>query len=277
MTSNFNINSEGMFLTPEQLIKNCPVAFLSHKTNPDLSEKYTQVNTETIIEDLSKLGWYPVEASMRKRRNQETIFSKHMITFQNPDLVIKGDNGDDVYPRILLTNSHDGYNSFRFNAGLFRLVCSNGLVVYTKKFADFKIRHIGYTFEELQTLISSAVENIPQQVQMINQMQEVILPEEKQQELAVNALRIRAGVKPEEEYDVDDQTIQDMLIPLREADKGEDLWRIFNILQEKVIRGGFQAAINGKKVRTLKPIKGFESDLRINKQLFELASSLIPA
>ena len=36
---------------------------------------------------------------------------------------------DTVYPQILLTNSHDGKNAFTFTAGLFRLICENGLVI----------------------------------------------------------------------------------------------------------------------------------------------------
>ena len=40
--------------------------------------------------------------------------------------------------------SSDGKNAFTFRAGLFRLVCENGLVISTQDFADLKIRHFGY-------------------------------------------------------------------------------------------------------------------------------------
>ena len=36
---------------------------------------------------------------------------------------------DTVFPQILLTNSHDGKNAFTFTAGLFRMICENGLVL----------------------------------------------------------------------------------------------------------------------------------------------------
>jgi hypothetical protein len=48
-------------------------------------------------------------------------------------------------------------NAFTFTAGLFRLICSNGLVIADEKFEDVKMRHMGYTFEELQELIKSMV------------------------------------------------------------------------------------------------------------------------
>ena len=45
------------------------------------------------------------------------------------DIMITGKDGDDAYPQILLTNSRDGKAAFNFRVGIFRLVCSNGLVV----------------------------------------------------------------------------------------------------------------------------------------------------
>ena len=102
------------YLTKDQIRQLCPVAFATEPTNPDVSKKYLHVNTETIIDDLDKLGWKPVGATMRKSKGKETIFSKHMISFQNPDIMIKGDDGDDAFPRIIMTNSHDGFNAFQF-------------------------------------------------------------------------------------------------------------------------------------------------------------------
>ncbi len=53
--------------------------------------------------------------------------------------MIKGANGDDAQPQILLTNSHDGKAAFNFRVGIFRLVCSNGLVISD---ADFGVMSI---------------------------------------------------------------------------------------------------------------------------------------
>jgi hypothetical protein len=53
------------------------LVFAEAPTNPDVSDKYLFVNTETIIDDLEKLGWLPVQAAQRKARKEEgTIFSK---------------------------------------------------------------------------------------------------------------------------------------------------------------------------------------------------------
>ena len=266
-------NNYDSYLTKEQIKEQAPLVFASAPTNPEVSGKYLFVNTETIIDDLAKLNWFPVQVAQRKGRKKEgTIFSKHMVAFQNPDIKITGSDGDEAYPRILLTNSHDGMQSFRFSVGIFRLVCSNGLVVADEKFNDFRIKHKGYTFDELRDVVSQAVKDLPNKVEVMNQMRNRILTEEEKQNLAIDALLIRAGVKT---LNYDQETINDILEPKRREDQGNDLWRVFNVVQEKIINGDFHAALVGAKVRKVRKIKSFEKDIQVNKDLFKLATSLI--
>jgi len=261
------------YLTKDQIRNSSPLVFADAPTNPDVSKKYLFVNTETIIDDLEKLGWLPVQAAQRKSRKEGgTIFSKHMVAFQNPEIKITSADGDDAYPRILLTNSHDGMQAFKFSVGIFRLVCSNGLVVADEQFSDFKIKHKGYTFGELRNVVRQAVEDLPNRVQVMNDMKNRILTEDEKRKMALDAMLIRAGVK---ELQYDEETITDILDPKREADKGDDLWRVFNVIQEKVTQGDFHAALTGAKVRKVRKIKSFEKDMKVNKELFKLATALV--
>ena len=268
------------YLTKEQIKNSAPLIFAEAPTNPDVSDKYLFVNTETIIDDLAKLNWFPVQAAQRKARKKEgTIFSKHMVAFQNPDIKITSKDGDDAFPRILLTNSHDGMQAFKFSVGIFRLVCSNGLVVADEQFSDFKIKHKGYTFGELRNVVKQAVADLPNKVQVMNDMKNRTLTQEEKNKLALDAMLIRAGIQPNsdkaKEFEYDAETIEDILEPKREADKGNDLWRVFNVVQEKITQGDFHAALTGAKVRKVRKIKSFEKDMKVNKDLFKLATSLI--
>ena len=261
------------YLTKDQIRNSSPLVFADAPTNPDVSDRYLFVNTETIIDDLEKLGWLPVQAAQRKSRKEGgTIFSKHMVAFQNPEIKITSADGDDAYPRILLTNSHDGMQAFKFSVGIFRLVCSNGLVVADEQFSDFKIKHKGYTFGELRNVVRQAVEDLPNRVQVMNDMKNRILTEDEKRKMALDAMLIRAGVK---ELQYDEETITDILDPKRDADKGDDLWRVFNVIQEKITQGDFHAALTGAKVRKVRKIKSFEKDMKVNKELFKLATALV--
>jgi len=267
------------YLTKDQLKEKCPLAFAEAPTNPDVSGKYLFVNTETIVDDLDKLGWKPVQAAQRKSRGKETIFSKHMVAFQNPDIKIKGSDGDDSFPRIIMTNSHDGMQAFKFSVGIYRLVCSNGLVVADEEFSDFKIKHKGYTFGELRNVVTQAVEDLPNRVEVMNKMQDTILTPEQKNKLALDAMLVRAGILPgsekAKEFNYDDETIIDILDPKRKEDEGDDLWKVFNVIQEKITQGDFHAALTGAKVRKVRKIASFEKDLKVNKELFKLATALI--
>jgi len=274
-----NFKGQQEYMTKDQLKEVCPLAFAEAPTNPKVSGKYLFVNTETIVDDLDKLGWKPVQAAQRKGRGKSTIFSKHMVAFQNPDIMIKGKDGDDSFPRIIMTNSHDGMQAFKFSVGIFRLVCSNGLVVADEQFSDFKIKHKGYSFEELRGVVNEAVADLPNKVEVLNDMKQRILTPEEKNKLALDAMLIRAGIEPDSEkakkFNYDDETLIDILDPKREADKGDDLWRVFNVIQEKITQGDFHAALTGAKVRKVRKIKSFEKDLKVNKELFKLATALV--
>ena len=274
-----NFNEKQSYMTKEQLMESCPLALAQAPTNPKVSGKYLFVNTETIIDDLDKLGWKPVQAAQRKGRGGSTIFSKHMIAFQNPEIMIKGKDGDDSFPRIIMTNSHDGMQAFKFSVGIYRLVCSNGLVVADEEFSDFKIKHKGYTFDELRGVVNEAVEDLPNKVQVLNDMKNRILTQDEKNKLALDAMLVRAGIKigseKAKEFNYDDETIIDILDPKRDEDKGDDLWKVFNVIQEKITQGDFHAALTGAKVRKVRKIKSFEKDLKVNKELFKLATALV--
>ena len=268
-------NSADQVMTIDQLKKQVPFAFLDAPTR-SVSSKYVHVPTSRVIDDLMSMGWQPVQAAQRRGRAGKTsIFSKHMIKFQNPKLIIKGKEGDDVFPQIILTNSHDGTQSFKFMMGLYRLVCSNGLVIADEEFASFKIRHMGYSFADLQELITNAVEELPKKVEVINTMKNIELTEKQQKDLAFKAFLLRQGIALEseqaKEVKIADEVLENILEVQRGEDAGNDLWVTFNRVQEAITQGGFQGALQGAKIRKVRKIKSFEKDLKLNQQLFDLA------
>ena len=275
------------FLSMDDLRKACPAAFKTTPTNPGVSERYVHANTATVVEDLAKLGWYPVQAKQcRPKKNSKGIRSFHMIALQNPNVKIckpvtdiTGETTEivDSYPRIILTNSHDGFNSFKFMVGLFRLVCSNGLILCSDEMVNMSIRHINYSFEALRTVVSSAIEQIPYIVNTMNTMKNTKLSDAEKKELATAVVKIRKDVEDDEKFSIDEATVMDILMPVREEDKGDDLWTVFNVCQEKLIKGGFQATGKNDKVRKQRKITSIKKDVEYNQRLWEIATRFMPA
>lgn len=283
MLSFNNDNLATSFLSNDDIRRICPMALHTTPTNPGVSDKYVHANTMTVVEDLAKLGWFPVQAKQcRNKKNSSGIRSFHMIGFQNPDVKITKtlDNGEkivDTYPRIILTNSHDGFNSFKFMVGLFRLVCSNGLVVCNNQMVDMSIRHINYDFEELRKIVASAIEQVPGIVNTMNEMRTIMLTDEQKTALATEVVKIRKGVEDDENYIVDAEVVEDILTPVRNEDNGNDLWTIFNICQEKMIKGGFGFRGATNKLRKQRGITSIKKDMDFNQRLWQTASQYLMA
>ena len=265
-------SKELKFLSNEQIKEAAPTVF-TETPAANVSKHYTHIPTVQVVEDMKKLGWGVVNAQQVKaRKNTTKGFQKHLLTFRNPDVVINGKDGDTVFPQILLTNSHDGKNAFTFTAGLFRLVCSNGLVIADQKFEDVKMRHMGYTFEDLQVQIKEMVERLPLTVESMNRMKAIELTTKQMKDLAQKSLTTRFT---EDQLKVAKINLDEIINPVRDEDKGNDLWSVFNVIQEKIITGDF-TYLSGAKSRKAREVKNFKQDMDINKKLFAMANELVP-
>ena len=260
------------FKSLEELREIAPSIF-TQMGSENTSDKYTHIPTDQVIKDMELLGWGVVDAKEVQSRKESTNgFQKHLVVFRNNDVVITGEDGDTVYPQVLLTNSHDGKNSFQFTAGLFRMICENGLVIATDEFEDLKMRHMGYTFEDLQVLIRGMVEKLPLTVEAMNKMKAVELEEDQMFNLAKSFLDIRVeGTK----NTYDKHAIEEVLNVQRKKDEGNMLWEVFNRVQENIIEGNFEYKTPSGKVRQARIIKNFKQNQDVNKKMFNKALELV--
>jgi hypothetical protein len=254
-------------LTNSQIRQIAPSVFTENAA-AGTSEKYTHIPTHRVVNDMELLGWDVIDAKeIKARRN--VGFQKHLLVFRNSEIMINGNDGDTVYPQILLTNSHDGKNAFTFTAGLFRMVCENGLVISTQEFENVKIRHMGYDFTELQKTINSMVEKLPLTVESMNKFKQTELDQEQVLEFAKRALEVRFNDIENMDFDLDE-----LITPTRPEDKGNDLWSVFNVVQEKLVHGMFNYKY-GTKVRKARKIKNFRQDMDLNSKLYSLANEFV--
>jgi hypothetical protein len=258
------------FLTKEE-IKEKAKSIFATGGGENTSERYSHIPTYQIVEDMKVLGWEVVDVKEVKAR-KNVGFQKHLVVFRNNDIVIDGKDGDTVFPQILLTNSSDGKNAFTFRAGLFRLVCENGLVVSTQDFANMRIRHYGYKFENLKATITNIVEKLPLTVASMNKFKQIQLNKKQIIKLAKEALNIRFGEVEMNRITVD---WNEFVKPTRREDEGTDLWSVFNVVQEKVLEGDFNY-VAGNRSRKARKIKNFSQDMELNSRLYELATTYCP-
>jgi len=210
----------------------CPVALKNTMTNAEieklgLSKHYSFVPTMKVVNDLRTLGYEVTDAVQVKSRKKSTNgYQKHMITFEHPKY--KVDNSEE-YPQILLTNSHDGGNAFTLSAGIFRLVCSNGLVIKTEDYGSARLVHKGYSFEAVQKLVKEFEETVGEVLNKITEMKKVELNREQQMKFAKQAALLRFTEKSYNEDNIDKVIdLDDLLNVERVEDAGNGLYEVFN-------------------------------------------------
>ena len=261
----------------ERIKELAPAAFRMPEQGAEngVSKHYQFMTTTEIINGLGGMGWNLHTAMQQKsKKNPET--TKHMLRFRHDAFGSLGINGN--VPEILLVNSHDRTTSLNFHVGIFRIICSNGLVVADETFSKFSIRHMGTTFNEVKELITNITENLPTVFNTINRFEGVIMKDTEQIEFAMKAFAIRFPeyINPKNnELDMvkinKNVEIAEILKAVRPEDDGADLWRTYNRVQENLIKGGFQHQGEGKKPRAARPITNIRMGMLINKGLWNLA------
>lgn len=216
------------YLTEDQLHVNVPSVF-SMKAHTKTSSNYALIPTIDCIRGLEKAGFYPVKAKETNCRDENNApFAKHLLRFRREGIVEVGGS----VPEIVMINSHDGKNSYQLKAGIYRLVCANGLVVGSELFAR-TIRHQGDVVSKVVEAAGEIIDIIPKAVTIIEEWKGIQLNEDQRIAYAESAALLK--------WDKETRLLASKLLsPRRVQDTSKDLWSTFNVLQENIIKGGIR-------------------------------------
>jgi hypothetical protein len=257
----------------EQLAQHVPSAY-AEKPFSGTSNRYAFFPTDNVVEALRESGWAPVIAQEQRARAQERFgFQKHLIRFHQRHELGRAVLHDSRLELVLM-NSHDGGCAFRLFAGVFRLVCANGLIVSEASFGAISIRHTNRTIEQVADAaqkIARTSEGIGGRIDAFRQR---VLSDEERTDFASRALALR--------YDsADEAPVRPsfLLEPNRREDHGRSLWQTFNVIQERMMRGSrpdrFKALREGRRSARVRGLTGLDAQLTINRNLWALASSYL--
>ena len=265
-------------LTLEQVAHYAPSA-MAIEPHSSRSARYTYIPTVEVIRGLMANGFQPFSASQsRTRFADRREFTKHMIRFRH-----SGTNSQelmrvgDIVPEIVLINSHDGTSAYNLICGLFRLVCSNGLMVSESEIGSIKVQHKGQITEQVIEGSYRLLESSEKTVGTVQRWTGLMLTSGEQSALADAAHTLRFA--DAEGKITTPITATQLLQPRRSADTGNDLWKTFNRVQENVIRGGLhgvQRDANGRRLRAVstREVKGIDQDVRLNRALWTLGERM---
>ena len=219
-------------------------AVFAASAHEGMSPRYTFIPTERVLGGLVNVGFVPVGASQTHTRSKSPLHARHVVRlrrrFESVQL-------NDSVLEILFLNSHDGTSAYQLRVGIFRVVCTNGLIVSRSAFPTQCVRHRGNIVDEVVIGALQMTERFEGLAAQIERMEQRRLPKEEQLSFAERALELRY---PKETTSVLESA--QLLTARRTEDVGEDLWRVTNRIQENLLRGGLmRRTATGRLMRHL--------------------------
>jgi hypothetical protein len=245
----------------------------------NLSDKYQLIDSRQVIKQFESLGFnYETTSSSKVRDPLRQGYQKHMMVFTRDDLVL--DDGNKM--QLLAINSHDGGHSLNIRAGVYRAVCANGLVAGADIYQQ-RVIHIGDVLKKTRESINEIVARSGDLRHELNLMQSRELSFQESEQLIKDAVDLRLN-DIEGLYTVDLSSVDRLR---RKEDKGQDLYTVFNRIQESIIRGGiryqtrkvetnqFGHEYNKTRNATTKEIKSIAKSIEYNTKLWNKAAALV--
>lgn len=229
--------------------------------------RYVFISTRDIVTALMDAGFEPTEAVQTRARPDNAPYARHMLRFQP---VVKTLSLDDVLGEIVLINSHDGRSAYQLRAGLFRPVCTNGMLTSLGDFGLIQVSHRGNVVRNVVEAAQRIADGFSQIGEVVEEMRATTLSGGQQLDFARDALKLRFAAHAQPPV-----LPAQMLERRRVADIGDDVWRTFNAVQEHVIRGGLCGRTATGRVTPTRGIRAIRESVRLNTGLWNLALARI--
>lgn len=246
-------------LSIETLKQVTPSVFAT-SPSPKMSQKYTFVPTIEIVENFDREGWKVYSA----KQIGSGQYAQHELRLRNGGLPNVGDS----LIEAVIRNSHNGLSAFSVSSGLHRLVCSNGLTVPTSVADSISVKHMKFDMGMVREITDQFAERLPVIQRSVGKMETTFLEEEKLVDFVNKAALIRW-----EKGSLPKINVEDFLRPERDGDVGNSVWKTFNVIQEKFVRGGLKYQSKKGRFTSMKELKNFQNINKINTNLWELAES----
>ena len=228
--------------------------------SPKMSDKYTFVPTIEVVENFDREGWKVYSAKQVGKGN----YAQHELRLRNGELPQVGDS----LIEAVIRNSHNGISSFSVSSGLYRLVCSNGLTVPTSVADAISVRHMNFDLGMVREITDQFAERLPVIQRSVGKMESTFLSEGQLVDFVNKSAMIRW-----EKGSIPKFKLEDFLRPERDGDVGNSVWKTFNVIQEKFVRGGMKYNSKKGRVVSMRELKNFYNINKVNTGLWELAES----
>jgi len=262
-------------LSEDELRRYAPSVFAT-SAHRSRSERFVPIPTIEALRGLAKEGFSIVDARQSRSRDPDRgPFTKHLLRLRRLEKAKIYQRGSTIF-EIGLKNGNDGSCAWDIFAGLFEILCLNGMIAPVGQTESLKVRHTG---DAVHKVIDGSFEVLKQAERALEAPRmwgAINLDTDERLAFAEAAHKLRFA-NPAGEVKTAITPTQ-LLNPRREPDVGTNLWKTFNVVQENVIRGGLMAegldANMRRRMFRSRAIRGVDQDVRLNRALFVLADKV---
>jgi Domain of unknown function (DUF932) len=268
-------------LSMEMIASKFPTV-VAEEASKDRSKRYLHIPTHALILRLLQEGLVPVTVMQANARTESNEgHTRHLLRLrQVRDLGMS----TPISREIVLLNNSNGTGAYEFLAGVFRMVCRNGLISGDIN-ERLKIRHVGRP-DLLELIIHNtweAARNSTRVIEVADIMRGIQLTQAERLAFADMAMSARFGLPetdPARIVEADEEGIDprvafhpsQFLEARRTEDRSPDLFTTLNVAQEHLIRGGAQPRVRG--VRRLRPVQNIPDTVKINQMVWGFAEQV---
>jgi len=140
---------------------------LNQEGNYNMSDRYQTITTGRVIEEFKKHGMeFDSITSSGVRKQGKQGYQKHLVRMSYGE-----DKEHGVKHQIVMFNSYDGSSSLQLQFGMFRFVCSNGMVAGEDLVDPVKIMHSNHSWQhKVEEFIDSFEDNMNAQREWIDNL-----------------------------------------------------------------------------------------------------------
>lgn len=274
-TQTARFDEQARALTEDEMRKLAPSIF-AVDAHHSRSERFRPIPTIEVVRGLAREGFSVVGARQSVAKTDDRRdYTKHLLRLRRLDDAPKHKVGDSVF-EMLLKNANDGSAAYDLMGALFRILCLNSLVSQTDTVDVVKVRHSGDVTSKVIEGTYRVVAEAEKYLAAPQDWPQIKMDREEREAFAKAAHTYRFA-DAEGEVTTPVTPVQ-LLNPRRAEDQQSNLWTVFNVVQENVIKGGITAmghdALNRPRRTTTRRINGIDQDVKLNKALWVLASEM---
>lgn len=218
--------------------------------NQRIIQKPFYMNTLDVVNQLKGEGWYIQGVSEDRDRKTRKITSNY-VQLLNPNFPMnyKFGNKQEALVSLTVSNSTCGKKPIELQLGTMREVCSNGAIA-KDVISQSKIHHNELSTMNFNKILGNLNNDCSILLDTFNELKTKVFTQKDMVSFAYKAAKLKFS----DDKDID---LNEILKIHRVEDEGNDMWSVFNRVQENLSYN----------------INNVKEDIRFNEKLYELISA----